>query len=335
MLRPPVTIPIAFVRGMVSGVQARGLASEPLLVEAGIAPELLREPSALVTADQYVALFQLLMDRFDDECLCFLSRPLKRGSLALMARSAISATTLDVAIRRMAHTLRLLQDDVVLEPARDGDLAGLMFRFAQPARAQLTFLHELLLRIFWRALAWLVGGQLPAARFDFAFESPAYAGSYGKVFPAPLRFGCGHSAFWFDVKHLQSPVRRDEAALRSFLADARAQVIVPGRGDDLLSTRVRSHLQHAQPAWPDLIATADALHMSSSTLQRRLANEGTTFQSLKDELRRDTAIVRLNTSAVPLGALAFELGFADSAAFQRAFKGWTGSAPGAYRRSGA
>ncbi|WP_218511201.1 AraC family transcriptional regulator [Variovorax sp. dw_308] len=335
MLRPPVTIPIAFVQGMVSGVQARGLASDPLLAEAGIAPALLHEPGARVTADQYLALFQLLMERFDDECLGFLSRPLRRGSLALMSRSAISATTLDVAIRRVAHTFRLLQDDLVVELVRDGELAGLSLRFDNPAVAQATFVHELLLRIFWRVLAWLVGGQLPAARFGFAFQSPPYAGSYGKVFPAPLQFGCQHSAFWFEERYLRSPVRRDEAALRAFLADARTQVIVPRRGDDPLAARVRSHLQQAQPDWPDLLATAEALHMSGSTLQRRLAGEGTTFQSLKDELRRDTAIVRLNTSAVPLATLAFELGFADSAAFQRAFKGWTGSAPGAYRRGGA
>ena len=72
--------------------------------------------------------------------------------------------------------------------------------------------------------------------------------------------------------------------------------------------------------------------MSPATLQRHLAREGLSFQSLKDELRRDLAIQRLNTSRVPLAELAGELGFADSASFQRAFKKWTGGAPGQYRR---
>lgn len=334
MLRPPVTISIAFVKGMVSGVQARGNGCDALLAEAGIPPELLQEPGARVTADQYVALFELLIERFDDECLGFLSRPVKRGSLALMTRSAIDAPTLEIATCRVAHTFRLLQDDVLLELVREDQLAGVALRVVDLSQARPAFLHELLMRIFWRLLAWLAGGQLPAVRFDFAFASPAYASSYGKVFPAPMRFGCAQSAFWFDGAQLQKPVRRDEAALRAFLADAQTQVIVPRRGDDLCSARVRSHLQHTQPAWPDLAATAEALHMSTSTLQRHLANEGTSFQSLKDELRRDTAIVRLITGTVPLAALAFELGFADSATFQRAFKVWTGSAPGAYRRSG-
>ena len=153
------------------------------------------------------------------------------------------------------------------------------------------------------------------------------------MFPAPLQFGCARSAFWFDAERLQDPIRRDEAAMRTYLAEAQAHVILPWRGDDLLSARVRTHLQSAQPGWPDLGAVATALHMSTATLQRRLASEGTSFQALKDELRRDMAIVRLNTSTVPLAELADELGFANSAAFQRAFKGWTGSAPGSYRRA--
>lgn len=332
MRSPPVTIPITFVHGMLSGVQSRGLACDVFLRDAGIAPDLLGQAGARVTADQYIALFRSLGERCNDDMLGFLARPLRRGSLALVVRSTLGAPTIEVAMRRAARTFGLLQDEVVLEPVRDGALAGWALRFTDPGAAHPVFLHELLLRVFWRLLAWLAGGKLPAARFDFAFESPSCAGSYGKIFPAQLQFGRQQSAVWFDAGLLQNPVRRDEAAVRAFLADAQVYVVVPPRGNDVVSERVRNHLQQARPAWPDLAATAEALNMSASTLQRRLALEGLSFQALKDELRRDLAIVRLSTSTVPLAMLAAELGFADNAAFQRAFKHWTGSSPGAYRR---
>ena len=333
MLQPPVTISIAFVNGMLSGVRARGLPCDTFLADAGIDAPLLEQTSARVTADQYVALFQSLTDRLDDEVLGFLPRPLKRGSFALLVRSAAGEDKLEAAMRRIARTFGLLQEDVALELVRAGSLAGMGLRFSDPSVPSPAFLHELLISIFWRLCAWLVGGRLPAERFDFAFPSPPYASSYGKIFPAPLHFDQQQTGFWFAADLLRQPVRRDKAAVRDFLADARANVIVPRRKDSL-SERVRNHLQRSQPAWPDLATTADALHMAASTLQRRLAADGTSFQALKDALRRDLAIVRLNTSNVPLTALAFDLGFADSAAFQRAFKSWTGSAPGAYRQRG-
>lgn len=332
MLRPPVTISIAFVKGMLSGVHAHGMSSDEFLKDAGIAPGLLEQPGARVTAGQYALLFQSLIDRLDDECMGFLSRPIKRGSMAMVSRSAISAGTLDVAIRRMAHGCRLLQDEFVLESVREGPLAGLAVRSTEPRTEFPVFFHELLLRIFWRLLAWLVGGRLPVARFDFAFAAPPHAVSYDRIFPAPLRFSCGRSAFWFDASHLQDAVRRNEASLRIFLQDATTHVLLPKRSADSIATRVRSHLEHAQPQWPDLMATAQALHMAASTLQRRLTHEATTFQALKDELRRDIAITQLNTGTLGTEALARQLGFLDGTSFQRAFKGWTGSPPGAYRR---
>lgn len=332
MLRPPVTISIAFVKGMLSGVHAHDIPCDEFLEDAGIAPGLLEQPGARVTAGQYALLFQSLIDRLDDECMGFLSRPIKRGSMAMMSRSAISAATLEVAIRRMAHTFRLLQDEFVLESVREGPLAGLAMRPLGPRTEFPVFFHELLLRIFWRLLAWLVGGKLPVARFDFAFASPPHAGSYDRIFPGPLRFSSDQSAFWFDAGNLKDAVRRNEASLGIFLKDATTHILLPKRSADSIAARVRAHLEHAQPQWPDLMATAQTLHMAASTLQRRLTHEATTFQAIKDELRRDIAITQLNTGTMGTEALARQLGFVDGTSFQRAFKGWTGSPPGAYRR---
>lgn len=332
MTHPPSTISISFVHSMLQGVHARGLAVDCFLNDAGIAPELLEQASSRVTVEQYVELFKSLVERLDDDLLGLQSRALKRGSFALMARSAMGAPTLEVAIRRIARTYRLLQDDVLMEIVCDGALVGFTLRFTDPAARWSNFLPELLLRVFWRLLAWLVGGKLPIARFDFAFERPHYVESYNRVFPAPLAFGCAQSGFWFDASYLQHRVRQDEESLFKFLSNAQSNVLLPRRNLDTVSASVRCHLQQTVPQWPDMAATASSLHMSGATLQRRLASEGTSFQALKDALRRDIAVVRLNTSTLPLATLACELGFSDSASFQRAFKGWTGSAPGAYRR---
>ena len=334
MLRPPVTVPIAIVQGTLSGLAARDVATDPWLAEVGIAPELLEEAGhSHVTAQQYTALFRLLIDRLDDEAVAFLSRPLRRGSFALVLRSTLGAPSLEAALRRLIRSFWLLQDDVVLVRVREGPLAGLALHLTEAAasRSQ-NFLHELLLRVSWLLTAWLHGGHLAPRGFDFAFEEPSYAADYARIFPGTLRFGQGRSAFWFDAAALAAPMRRDEHALKTFLAAAPGNVIVPRLAEQAVGDRVRALLQHARPAWPDLATAARSLHVSASTLQRRLAAEGTSFRTVKDELRRDLAIVRLNTSAAPLAALSEELGFADSAAFQRAFKAWTGRAPGSFRR---
>jgi hypothetical protein len=56
------------------------------------------------------------------------------------------------------------------------------------------------------------------------------------------------------------------------------------------------------------------------------------FQGLKDELRRDAAIALLTGSDLPVAAIAERVGFSEASAFQRAFRGWTGLAPGRFRR---
>jgi AraC-like DNA-binding protein len=338
MLRPPIIIPASFVHGMLSGLQAQGAAArigvDEALAESGIPAAAFRQGSAQITAAQYVALFRLLMERMDDECLGLLSRPLKPGSFALTVHSTLGAPTLGAALRRLARSFGLLQDDVALVNRRHGELAGLVLDFADPKLEGQEFLHGLLLRVFWRLLAWLHGARLAPRHFDFSFAAPPHAASYPQVFPGTLAFGQPHSAVWFDAAALAAPMRRSDRALRSFLQGAPANVIEPWLSVQTLSSRVRALLEQRRPEWPELAAVARALHMSASTLQRNLAAEGGSFQALKDGLRRDLAIQCLNTDAQPLAAIAADLGFADSAAFQRAFKAWTGSAPGRYRRLG-
>lgn len=335
-MRSIATVPIFAVHGLLDGARGKGLATEDwltrVLAQANIAESLLHLAQSRVTVEQYIALFSAVKDTLDDECLGYLhGRPLRCGSFALITRSTLGARTLAVALQRICESFALLQDDVLLVPASDGSLCGAALEVQGSLHKHADFLHGLLLRIFWRLLVWLHGGRLVPKRFDFPFKQPVHAEGYARIFSAPLRFEQARSAVWFEATTFTQPMHRDTASLRSFLRATPGNLVGPHLNGRTYSARVRALLQQKYPEWPDLTIAAQYLHMSVSALQRHLAIEGKSFQMLKDELRRDMAIIRLASTSTPLSDIAEELGFTGSTAFQRAFKSWTGSAPGAYR----
>ena len=337
-MRPVVTVPIFAIQGLLDGARIKGLATpewlENVLGRATIGESLLEIEVPRVTMTQYLALLSAVKDSLDDECLGYLrGRPLRCGSFALMARSTLGAKTLGAALSRLAGSFALLQDDVTLVPVSEGSLSGVALQMNGGPGTHDDFLHGMLLRVFWRLLVWLHGDRLVPQRFDFNFSPPPHAVSYGLIFPGTVRFGQPRTAIWFDASAFKHPVRRDWEALHSFLRATPGNLIGPHLNERNASARVRMVLQRAIPEWPDLGITAQRLHMSVSALQRHLAAEGTSFQALKDQLRRDMAIVRLTSSDASHAAIAADLGFTDSTAFQRAFKLWTGGTPGAYRAS--
>ncbi|WP_322060197.1 AraC family transcriptional regulator [Paraburkholderia sp. J63] len=332
MLSQPISVSIAFVRGMLSALEAKHVSCDDWLWAAGIPPALLEEKDARVSAEQYVLLFHRLIEELDDEGLGFFSQPLRKGTFAMLFRSILTAATLDIAMQRLCKGFELLQQDVRMHLVRQDGLTGLCIVIPPGLQPGTPFLPESLLRSFFRLLDWLQGGQLMVVGFDFAYPKPSHAGEYGKLFPGKVRFDQRAFAMWVNSADLRAPMYRDDAALRQFLAEFYRHIVIPRRSAHLVREQIREYLIRVSPLWPDLQRTAKALDKSASTLRRQLADEGTSFQMEKDTLRRDLAIVRLVSPGVPLSEIANELGFSDCAVFQRAFKSWTGSAPGAYRQ---
>ena len=94
--------------------------------------------------------------------------------------------------------------------------------------------------------------------------------------------------------------------------------------DALVLVRPQSH--------PDPEAIARRLAVSLRSLQRKLADEGTSFAALLDETRSTLARGYLDEDRYSVSEITYLLGFAGVSAFSHAFKRWTGSSPSAYRR---
>lgn len=83
---------------------------------------------------------------------------------------------------------------------------------------------------------------------------------------------------------------------------------------------------------PELREMAASLHMSVRTLQRKLKEEGVSYQQVAESVRKDIAIDFLHTGGQPIKQISFMLGYNDPGAFARAFKKWTGQTPQEYMR---
>ncbi len=324
------TIASHFVRAALRGAQRRGLDCQPLLRQAGIQDAVLREPRARVDPAQFARLIQCLWETLDDEYLGFGRQPSKRGTFAMMGHTLIHCRSLDKALRRGSLFYGLFPDAPCITLQREGDWARLSVD-DQNLWDPDHFLVESLLVIWHRLGSWLIGQRIRLEEATFTYAQPGHASEYELLFPGTRRFSAGHTSLLFHARYLDMPLLQDERTLKQFLQHSPADLLARPDAGDSLTSQIRRLLGRDCQQWPDLESVARQLHSSPQTLRRRLREEGSSFQELKDHLRRDLAIYHLGRNDLDIQAIAEQLGFSEPSAFHRAFKKWTGLTPGAYR----
>jgi len=130
------------------------------------------------------------------------------------------------------------------------------------------------------------------------------------------------------------PLRRRDSLLHGVLTSQAEEMIGRLGSDDRAATQLRRALSSAiSRGNADLATVARRLGSSPRTLQRRLEEEGTSFQEILDEVRADAAARYLADSRLSCAEVGYLLGFSEPAAFHRAFKKWRGITPREYRLS--
>jgi AraC-like DNA-binding protein len=152
-----------------------------------------------------------------------------------------------------------------------------------------------------------------------------------------IEFGAEDTGLVLAANVAESPLPAFDpmlAAAAEHLASL-ALATVPRPAGGALAPVVSARIEAALPGEVTAETIAQAMRMSSRTLQRRLEDEGARFSVLLDEVRDRSARKLLADPRVSLVEIAARLGFSDLAAFSRAFKRWTGLPPGAFRRTRA
>lgn len=330
--------PMAFVKAITHALALRGLSEDAALEAAQIAPDDVHRPDGRITALQMEWLSAAAMQALDDEALGWFGRPLPWGSYGMLARASLSAPTLGVALKRWCRHHGLLTRDIALAVETGGDEARIVLTEHRPPGGDgrlREFCFVSVLRNVHGLACWFVDSRIPLLGASFPFAAPPHADAYGVLFDGPTRFDADETAIRFDARYLALPIKRDEAAMNQMLQRALPIQVRPYRRDRLLVQRVRQVLMTQPLDAHNADDLAALLHTSARTLHRQLKEEGATLQALKDEVRRERAIDLLQRTRRPIKQIAAATGFQNEKSFIRAFKAWTGVAPGEWRDAGA
>jgi AraC-like DNA-binding protein len=164
----------------------------------------------------------------------------------------------------------------------------------------------------------------------FAYAAPPCEAEYEAFFDGGVRFDAPATGLLIPSQALQQSLESADTRLREVLDGFLKRSTRPPIPSLLDRARalLGESLREGDPGM-DVIATR--LHMSRSTLRRRLREEGVTYRYLLQEVRRDLALQYLQKRDLGIDEVAYLVGYDDSTAFHRAFKKWTGKTPAEHR----
>ncbi|WP_297841770.1 AraC family transcriptional regulator [Pseudomonas sp.] len=325
------TISMQMVREALLQCCAPGVATDEVLSKVGIAPQFMAQADARVPATAYARLWRLLARRLDDEFFGMDPRKLRSGSLAFLCRSSMAQLTVSAGLESGLSFLSLMLESMQASVIRQHTLAEIVLeeRDELPRRAFTYFTYWMIVH---GVACWLAGRRIPILAVELRCAKPDFCEDYSVMFSDNLRFDRPRTRMIFAADYLDLPIKRSAEELNRFLSRAPGNILVKYRDPDSLARRIKNQLR-TLPAqrWPETEALAKAWHMSASTLRRRLADEGQTYQVLKDSVRKELAIIWLADPDISFADIAARLGFADTSSFYKAFRKWSGSNPGHYR----
>jgi AraC-like DNA-binding protein len=308
-----------------------GVPPAGVLRHAGLPAGLFDQERILVSTEELFALYRGIAEASNDPAI-----GLKLGTEPRIERydpiaiSAVSARSLRDALERLARYKQLTCPEE-LHVTERGDECRVRFRWLLAQETEPPVLVDL-------CFAWVVGiarrgtGDLVHPRRLELRGSARNRQMYAAYFGCPARFEGREDTIVFAKADLDRPFVTHNAELLATLAPQLETELSQALASRVIGEQVKGILKRQLAGRrPGIEDVARELCLSSRTLQRRLAEDGASFQQLVQEARRELARHYLLHSSLELNETAYLLGYEDAHSFFRAFHDWEGSSPGEWR----
>lgn len=326
------TTSASWATGIVKALELEGLDCRLLFQQLGLDYAALDDPDARFTQDSMTRLWQLAEELSGNLAIGLnMAKVVRPASFHVVGYALMSSRTLKEGFDRLVRFQRII--------AESSDLS---FRLLPEGYALVLTVHgdhlpptrhsaEASLACALALCSWLTGRTIEPVRVLVQGEQPVDVQPYKIAFHAPLVFNAPFDALIFKREDMEAPLPTANEAM-ALLHDRFAGEYLARFSESRVTHKARQVLCRLLPQGePKREMVAQALHLSQRTLQRRLQEEGTSFQALLDDTRRELAEQYLAQPNMTLLETAYLLGFADPSNFFRAFRRWFDATPGEYR----
>ena len=322
---------------LIGAVAQRGLPFEQLFEVVGLDPAADPAADRHLPAELYFQLWDAAMKLVRDP-----NFPVRVGAsfdleaLEAFGFLAMSCETLSDAYERTARVRALYNVGSRWELTLDGDtlrMSWIPWAVDVPSELARRSVNEYQVAEMLTCVCQMVGRRLVPRRIAFRHAAPRDVSVHRELLGRAPEFEADFDGFEADADWLEQPVRGKNPKLRAYfekqcekLRDAFAQ-------DPAFTALVRQRLAaNMEGGALGMAEIAQSLGISARSLHRRLTDEGTRYNDLVDQVRRQFAEQYLARPRLAVSEVAYLVGFTDPSAFFKAFRRWTGVTPSEYRQ---
>lgn len=322
----------ALIRAAVKIMAQRGEDHAEALDASGLTPADLEGFDRRVPLKKSDAFLEQAAKYLDDDLFGFgVGKTTPTGTFGVIAYLGISAATLEQAIQNHVKYVNIFVDSYRLSLAKTGTTAKLSYQEVDRSSYFKRQANEAGMAAILSNYRYGTGRILRPAEVHFHHQRAEVPAEMKLFFGCPIVFGSEMHGMVFHASDLETPLVHSDQDLLELMSNVADRMLEERRSaPKSFLSNVEFHVIDGLPRGQCSASTVAAkLGMTERTFARRLADEGTTFSEVLEDVRRNLSEEYLKKSDLSLPEIAFLLGYSDSPAFIRAYKRWFGVTPGA------